>query len=281
MAIDRGLLDDELDRAVECLVESFADRSICHALIEGLATSLRGRQRTTRDIDFLLDVPQIQLPGLLDDLIDRGFTLDPSAVIPAFVRQHIAAFSFGAVRVDWLEPVLPLYSRALADAGPIPWSEGHVLRVATAEGLILTKMVAFRPQDLVDIETLLTANRDSIDLALIREEWSPFADSEPERDVPGWRRPSIAGSSAASEPRPRSRGGEAGRSSSTRGSVGISEDRRPSRRGAERNLTDDSSGSHTDSNYESRIPDPTFQIPNPYEFTIWNLECGIWNAGIS
>ena len=80
--------------------------------------------------------------------------------------EHITAFSFGAVRIDWLKPVLPLYTRALADAQPLEWSEGHSIRVATAEGLILTKMVAFRPQDQVDIETLLTANRDDIDVDL-------------------------------------------------------------------------------------------------------------------
>lgn len=45
----------------------------------------------------------------------------------------------------------------------------------------LTKMVAFRPQDQVDIETLLTANRDTIDVDLIRREWAPFAPTEPER----------------------------------------------------------------------------------------------------
>jgi hypothetical protein len=178
MAIDRDLLTDELDRAVDLLAESFAARSIRHALIGGLATSLRGRQRTTQDVDFLIDVPQIHLPGLLDDLIERGFTLDPSVVIPAYVRQHITAFSFGAVRIDWLKPVLPLYIRALAEAQPLDWSEGHTVRVATAEGLILTKMVAFRPQDQIDIETLLTANRDDIDVDLIREEWSPFAATE-------------------------------------------------------------------------------------------------------
>ena len=181
MAIDRDLLPDELDRAVDMLAESFAARSIRHALIGGLATSLRGRQRTTQDVDFLIDVPQIHLPGLLDDLIERGFTLDPAVVIPAYVRQHITAFSFGAVRIDWLKPILPLYRRALAEARPLDWSEGHSVHVATAEGLILTKMVAFRPQDRIDIETLLTANRDEIDVDLIREEWSPFAATEVER----------------------------------------------------------------------------------------------------
>jgi hypothetical protein len=181
MDIDHGLLADELDRAVELLAESFAARSIRHALIGGLATSLRGRQRTTQDVDFLIDVPQIQLPGLLDDLTEKGFTLDPMVVIPEYVRQHITAFSFGPVRIDWLKPVLPLYSRTLADASPLEWTEGHTIRVATAEGLILTKMVAFRPQDQIDIETLLTANRDDIKIDLIREEWSPFAATEAER----------------------------------------------------------------------------------------------------
>ena len=54
----------------------------------------------------------------------------------------------------------------------------HPLKVASAEGLILTKMVAFRPQDQVDIETLLIANRDAIDLALIRREWGAVAEGE-------------------------------------------------------------------------------------------------------
>jgi hypothetical protein len=53
--------------------------------------------------------------------------------------------------------------------------------VATAEGLILTKMIAFRPQDQADIEALLVSNRDTIDLDLIRKEWSVLAPTEPER----------------------------------------------------------------------------------------------------
>jgi hypothetical protein len=181
MGIDRGLLSAELVLAVDALAESFAARKVRHALIGGLAISMRGRPRLTQDIDFLVDVSQIALPGLLDDLVDRGFSLEPLVVIKEYVRENITAFKFGPVRVDWLKPVLPLYTRALGDASPLDWSEGHPIRVATAEGLILTKMVAFRPQDQMDIETLLIANRDTIDVSLIREEWSPFAAMETER----------------------------------------------------------------------------------------------------
>jgi hypothetical protein len=190
MDTDAGPLSRELVRAVELLSSTFALRSIRHALIDGLATSLRGRPRLTRDIDYLLDVPQVALPGLLDDLLKRGFSLDPAVVITEYVQQHMTAFSFGPVPIDWIKPVLPFYARALADAKPMEWSAGHSVRVATAEGLILTKMVAFRPQDQMDIETLLTANRETIDTGIIRAEWSPFAASEPERTV--WLESAIA-----------------------------------------------------------------------------------------
>ena len=182
MHVDPNLLPGDSVRAVESLAEAFDARSIRYALIGGLAFVLRGRPRYTRDVDFLLEVPQIVLPGLLDDLVERGFTLDPTVVIKAIRPGSMWPRSRSAVfEIDWLKPVLPLYSRTLADAAPLEWTEGHTVRVATAEGLILTKMVAFRPQDQIDIETLLTANRDAIDIDLIRQEWSPFAATEAER----------------------------------------------------------------------------------------------------
>jgi hypothetical protein len=60
--------------------EAFAARSVRYALIGGLAFLLRGRPRFTRDVDFLIEIPQVVLPGLLDDLVERGFSLDPAVV---------------------------------------------------------------------------------------------------------------------------------------------------------------------------------------------------------
>jgi len=93
----------------------------------------------------------------------------------------MTAFRYGVVRIDWLKPVLPLYAHALASATNLPWGEGHVLRVLTPEGLIVTKMVAFRPQDQEDIRTLLAANRDEIDGDLIRREWATVSHGEEDR----------------------------------------------------------------------------------------------------
>lgn len=190
MANENKPLAADLIRAVELLGATFADRSIRYALVGGLATMLRGRPRFTQDVDVLLDVPQLELAPLLEHLENRGFTLDLPTVVRQFVREHLTQFRFGAVRIDWLKPVLPLYRRTLTDASELPWTPGHRLRVATAEGLILTKLVAFREQDRSDISTLLAANRDMIDLDLIRGEWQPYAESETDRTA--WLEATIA-----------------------------------------------------------------------------------------
>ena len=176
-------LAGDLVAAVEVLGEVLDARGIRYALLGGLATILRGRPRFTQDIDILIDVPQIALPGLLDELIDRGFALDRDTVIWQYVQQHMTAFRFGVVRIDWLKPVLPLYAHALAAATPLPWTDGHTLRVLTPEGLVVTKMVAFRPQDQEDIRTILAAHRDEIDVDLIRREWAAVAHGEEDRSA--------------------------------------------------------------------------------------------------
>jgi len=174
-------LAGDLLAAVEILADVFDRRRIRYALLGGLATMLRGRPRFTQDVDVLLEVPQLALPGLLDELVEQGFSLDRETVIQQFVQQHMTAFRYGVVRIDWLKPVLPLYAHALASATNLPWGEGHVLRVLTPEGLIVTKMVAFRPQDQEDIRTLLAANRDEIDGDLIRREWATVSHGEEDR----------------------------------------------------------------------------------------------------
>jgi hypothetical protein len=181
MPSEPDLLADDLIRAVEILADVFAAKSIRYAVVGGLATLMRGRPRFTQDVDVLLDVPQFTLPGLLDELTRLGFTFDAATVIREFVRDNITSFRYGSVRIDWLRPVLPLYARTLAEASFLTWTEGHQVRVANAEGLILTKLVSFRPQDQVDIEALLIANRDEIDVALVRREWSGVAQGEEAR----------------------------------------------------------------------------------------------------
>jgi hypothetical protein len=122
-------------------------------------------------------VPAIEFPGLLEELVSEGLEIDVLDIVRRWSADRFVAFWQGRVRVVWMQPVLPLYASVLRTAEVQPWLDAS-LRVATPEGLIITKMVAFRPQDQADIETLLIANREQIDLAYIRKEWSAVAKGE-------------------------------------------------------------------------------------------------------
>src|SRR4029078_11718974 len=60
-----------IQRAFEALVETFNHRGIGYAIIGALATMQHSRVRTTDDIDALLTVTQIAMPGLFEALAER------------------------------------------------------------------------------------------------------------------------------------------------------------------------------------------------------------------
>ena len=135
-----------------------------------MATSYRSQPRFTKDLDFILNVPQLVLPPLLEDLQGRGFEFDLLPTIREWTEHHMVALSFRGIRIDWLKPVLPMYVHVLDRATEETWRDIPI-RIASVEGLILLKLLAFRTQDQVDIENLVAAHRDTLDLDWIRAEW--------------------------------------------------------------------------------------------------------------
>src|SRR5262249_55482097 len=150
--------------------EALTQHHINYAVIGALAAGFRSQPRFTKDLDLLLNVPQVTLPPLLSDLARRGFQFDELATIREWTRHHMAVLSYRGIRVDWLKPVLPVYQHVLDRAITEP-RLGHPIRVASSEGLILLKLLAFRTQDLLDIENLVAAHRDRLDMDWIHSEW--------------------------------------------------------------------------------------------------------------
>jgi hypothetical protein len=161
---------DVLEGAVE-LAAVARQANLHYALIGGLAAGYRTQPRFTQDVDFLLQIPQLQLPAVLDDLTAHGFVADPVTTIREWTREHMTTLSFRGVRVDWLKPVIPLYQHVL-DRATDETLLNQPIRIATAEGLILVKLLAYRPQDVVDIENLVAAHRETLDLDWIQSEWA-------------------------------------------------------------------------------------------------------------
>lgn len=176
-------LQPQLLEGLAKIVAAFERHGVRYALIGGLAVGFHSRPRSTRDIDFVLTVPQVTLPTLLADLTNDGFTLDESAVIADFVQHGMTAFHYQGVRIDWLKPLVPLYQQVL-ETGRATDGFGRPLQVASAEGLILLKLLAGRNRDWGDIDELLASNRGRLDLDWIEREWRTVSDT----DDPIWQR---------------------------------------------------------------------------------------------
>ncbi len=172
-----------LIEAVDRMRDAFARFGVSYALIGGMAFGLQVRPRATKDAHFLIAVPQIRLPALLDDLVENGFSLNPRTVIEEFVQHHMTHFVFSGARIDWLKPVVPAYQHVLDHAREEPFL-GKPLRLASPEGLILLKLTASRPQDVADIAAILAANRRKLDMPWIEREWRTLY----ELDDPRWQR---------------------------------------------------------------------------------------------
>jgi hypothetical protein len=169
MATDHSLSENLL-KALEEAAAAMDRHGVSYALIGGLAASYRSQPRFTKDVDFLVEVPQVVLPRLLDDLHSRGFEFDTIATIGEWIQHHMVSLSYRGIRVDWLKPLIPAYLHILERATVETWRDRSI-RVASAEGLILLKLLAFRIQDQVDIENLVAAQSDKLALDWITAEW--------------------------------------------------------------------------------------------------------------
>jgi hypothetical protein len=168
-------VSEEMRGALAEATAAMAHHKVLYALIGGMATSYRSQPRFTKDVDFLVKIPQLVLPSLLEDLRIRGFEFDTSATISEWTQHHMVVLYYRSIRIDWLKPIIPTYLHILDRATEETWLD-QPIHIASAEGLILLKLVAFRSQDQVDIENLVAANRDTLDLDWIRSEWQTLAD---------------------------------------------------------------------------------------------------------
>lgn len=147
-----------------------------YAVIGGVAVALRGVPRTTRDIDVLLAVPRIRVPGVLERFQGAGFTLDAKEVLVELRDDHLSQIRYGSIRIDLMTAVLDIFVDIVRSAR---WEDirGRLLRVASAEGVVLLKLIAFRPQDEADLMGLLAVNRGSLDIDRIRAWYGQVGES--------------------------------------------------------------------------------------------------------
>lgn len=158
-----------LQRAFSSLVSVLNSQRVQYAIVGGIAILQHTRVRATEDIDALISVSQLAMPSLFEALRDKGFLVDVMANIREFCDGGLTCIRYEDVLIDLLRPVLPAFAHVL-DRAMDSEVLGQTARIGSAEGLIVMKIIAMRPQDQTDVRELIAAYGNTLDLSFIRAE---------------------------------------------------------------------------------------------------------------
>lgn len=165
-----------LKAALRSLVEWLRSQNVEGLVIGGVAASLLGRPRTTRDVDAMIWLEDADLDGFFQAARDHG--LEPRMKDSlAFARQSRVLLMYhveSRINVDVSLGALPFEREAIDRVRTVALDDVSV-PLPRVEDLIVMKAVAHRPRDTGDIEGLLDTHRE-VDRQYIRRLVGEFAD---------------------------------------------------------------------------------------------------------
>lgn len=147
-----------------------------HALIGACARNVYAPPRATRDLDLAVVADAAQYTRLRDELRAAGFArITETRAEPGAELPNVALFSDkGAARIDLLLAHSPFERQAIARAVPTDFpSLGVVVPIVRVEDLLIYKVLASRPRDLIDIQEITRTQEQAgtaIDWAYIERE---------------------------------------------------------------------------------------------------------------
>lgn len=154
----------------------FNDQNVQYAIIGGVAIGLVTQPRATQDIDAVAWIDLADLPLVLSSAADFGFNsrlADPQSFAEQ-TRMLLLIHSETGLHVDISCGALPFEQEMIERALEIKL-EGLLLKVARPEDLLITKILAHRGKDLIDVENLL-AVYDDLDWSRVRSCVKQFAE---------------------------------------------------------------------------------------------------------
>jgi predicted nucleotidyltransferase len=144
-------------------------------IIGGIAASILGRPRVTRDIDGLIIIDEDHLDKIINNGSEFGFIPRVKDVLAFAQKNRVLLLKHKTTKIDIDISLgaLPFEHESIERAIQVDIG-GFSLPLPTPEDLIIMKAVAYRPRDLADIESILDANQD-LDIQRIRNWVSEFS----------------------------------------------------------------------------------------------------------
>lgn len=144
--------------ALTDLVEWLDAIGVPAMVVGGIAASILGRPRATRDIDALALVPDDEWNRLVDSSKAHGILprIEDPLEFARRTRVLLLRHAGSSIDIDVILGGLPFEIEAVSRAS-VHEIGGVRVRLPQVEDLLIMKAIAHRPQDLRDIEGLLDA----------------------------------------------------------------------------------------------------------------------------
>jgi len=150
-------------------------------LIGGMVISRWGQPRATTDADFSALAPYGDEGRVLDVLLDR-FEARRVDARDFALKNRVALLAAHGVGIDVALAAFPFEIEAL-DRSTV-WKLGSAaLRTCSAEHLVVYKLVAARPQDLIDMAGVVRRQGTRLDVGLVRRWGREFAELKEDPDL--------------------------------------------------------------------------------------------------
>jgi Nucleotidyltransferase of unknown function (DUF6036) len=150
-------LPSRIVAALSTLSQWLISEKIPHAIIGGIAVSLLTEPRATQDIDATIWIEDFSLETLLASAASAGLVsrIDNPLEFAAQARILLLKHVDSDVGIDLSLGALP-FEKDMIDHSKSVTVASLRLQIANPEDLIISKAVPMRPQDLVDIDKLLS-----------------------------------------------------------------------------------------------------------------------------
>ena len=157
-----------LASAAHDILKFLASHHVPACVIGGLAVQRWGEPRATQDVDVTLLAPFGQEAASIDRLLSRYRPRDAGARRFALERSVLKLRAPNDVPIDVSLGALPFEIEVLDRASPWRLSRVVELVVCSVEDLLIYKLVAARPRDLLDVAGIVRLRWRTLDLARVR-----------------------------------------------------------------------------------------------------------------
>jgi hypothetical protein len=171
-------------RAASELQQFFAEKNWRSCIIGGIALLRWGEPRFTRDVDVTLltgfgDEEQFIRPILSAGY--QGRILDAADF--ALRNRVLLVNSSSGVPIDIVLAGLPFEALLVDRASAFEFETGCLLTTCSAEDLIVQKLFAFRPRDVLDVETVVIRQRRHLDWPYMETQLAPLAEIKDQPEI--------------------------------------------------------------------------------------------------